>query len=110
MPLKNLQKLFNDVLNTGKDALKVQQTGSNAELSSSKQNADAETVETYNLAEGAKQIEIFVESGSIRIRTDGNLATAESGEPLESGWAAGWAAESVSVYYVEDSVITVVIR
>jgi hypothetical protein len=58
----------------------------------------------------ATQIEVFVESGFVRIRTDGKTATDSTGEPLGAGYSDEWNCVAISVYATEDSVITVVNR
>ena len=84
--------------------------GSTAELASAQDTQLATVVETYTRAEGAKQIEIYCESGSVRIRTDGVACTATTGIPLAADYAVAFEVASVSVYYVQESIITVVSR
>lgn len=84
--------------------------GSVAEKASAKHTQVITTVSTYNRAALATQIEVYVESGSVRVRTDGVAATATTGEPLTEGFMGAWAVASISVYYVEQSTITVVSR
>ena len=55
-------------------------------------------------------MEVYVESGFVRVRTDGEAATATTGQPIGPGFGESWAVESISVYYVVDSTITVVSR
>ena len=85
-------------------------TGSKVEQESGQHTQVATTVVTYNRAAGASQIEVYCESGYVRVRTDGVACTDTTGEPLAPGFGAGWVAASVSVYYVQESVITVVSR
>ena len=88
----------------------VKVTGSKAEQASAQDTQVATTVVAYARAAGATEIGIFVESGSVRIRTDGTAATATTGVPLGDGFVEFFAVASVSVYYVENSIITVVSR
>lgn len=85
-------------------------SGNIAELSSAQHSESATTVKTYTRAAGAARIEVYVESGRVRIRTDGQPCTAVTGEPLGEGFGAAWAAPSISVLFVSDAVITVVSR
>jgi hypothetical protein len=89
---------------------KVQLSGNIAELSSAQHSESATTVKTYARAAGAARIEVYVESGRVRIRTDGQPCTAVTGEPLGEGFGAAWAVPSISLLFVDDSVITVVSR
>ena len=84
--------------------------GNSAEVSSSQHAELAGTTATYELVEGASKLEVYLESGYIRIRTDGQPATATTGEPLGEGFGASWAVGSISIYFVEDAVLTVVSR
>ena len=97
-------------INATKDAFNVQLSGSNVEQASAQVSMSATDVATYNRAAGATEIEIFCESGSIRIRTDGQACTATTGEPLGAGFSKIWAAASVSIYAVSNSTITEVNR
>jgi len=89
---------------------KVQLSGKIAEKASAQHSESATTVKTYTRAAGAARIEVYVESGRVRIRTDGQPCTAVTGEPLGEGFGAAWTAASISVLYVDDGVITVVSR
>jgi len=89
---------------------KVQLTGNLPEKSSAQYAELATTIKTYNRAAGATHMELYVESGYIRIRTDGEPCTAVTGEPVGEGYGAAWAVPSISVLYVSDAVITVVSR
>ena len=84
--------------------------GNSAEVDSVQYAEPAGTTVTYSLADGASKIELYLESGYVRVRTDGQPATATTGEPLGEGFGACWAVDSISVYCVEDSVFTVVSR
>ena len=56
-------------------------------------------------------IEIFVEENDVRVRTDGEDATGETGEPLAEGFSKKWTAENVSIYPEDtEAVITIVKR
>ena len=87
-----------------------QLTGSSVEQASAQDTQVATTVVNYNRAAGATQMEVYCESGYVRVRTDGVVCTDITGEPLAPGFGAGWAVESISVYYIQESVITVVSR
>ncbi len=88
----------------------AQLTGSKAEEASAQETELATTVETYTRAAGASQIEVYCESGYVRVRTDGDPCTDVTGEPLAPGFGAAWVVPSISVYYIQESVITVVSR
>ena len=107
---EKVQIIMNQVFDAASGALKVQLTGSKAEVESAQHTELATAVEEYTLAEGAKQIEIYCESGAVRIRTDGEPCTATTGIPLVADYAVAFEVDSVSVYYVQESVITVVSR
>jgi hypothetical protein len=89
-------------------ALTTQLTGSNAQLSSVKETNSATAVKTYTAATGATKMTVYCESGSIRIRSDGQPCTATTGAPLGEGWAQDFNVPSISIYFVEQSVISVV--
>ena len=90
--------------------INTQLSGSNAEVVSA-QDAQVSTIaQTYIRAVDATQIEVYVESGYVRVRTDGEAATPTTGEPFGPGYGGAWTVNSISVYYVADSTITVVSR
>jgi hypothetical protein len=89
---------------------KVQLSGSNPEKGSAQDTQVAITAKTYNRAAGASRMEVYCESGYIRVRTDGQPCTSTTGEPIATGFAAAWNAETISVFYVQESIITVVSR
>jgi len=101
-----IQRVFNSSNNT----FDVSQKGSKVEISSMQENNLAETEKTYAKATGANEIEVYIESGYARIRTDGNQATATTGEPLGEGIMASYAVDSISIYFVSDTTLTVVNR
>lgn len=84
--------------------------GSSPEVASAQDTQVATTVQTHNRAVGASQIELYVETGYVRVRTDGQPCTGTTGEPIAAGFGSAWRAESISVYYIQESVITVVSR
>ena len=88
----------------------VQVTGSNAEQASAQDTQVVTTVKTYARAVGASRIELYCESGYVRVRTDGQPCTSTTGEPVAPGFGAAWDVDSISVYYIQESVITVVSR
>lgn len=88
----------------------VQLTGSKAEVASEQDAQVATSVKTYTRPAGASQIEVYCETGYIRVRTDGQPCTSDTGEPLGAGFGAAWTVESISVFCVQESVYTVVIR
>jgi len=94
----------------GQNPWPVTLSGNIAEKASAQHSESATTVKTYTRAAGAARIEVYVESGRVRIRTDGQPCTAVTGEPLGEGFGAAWAAPSISVLFVSDAVITVVSR
>lgn len=95
-------------------ALKVEGTmqfsGSKAEQASAQDTQIATTAKTYTKAAGATQMEVYCETGYIRVRTDGEACTSITGEPIAAGFGSGWQVDSISVYYIKESVITVVSR
>ena len=88
----------------------VKLTGSKAEQASAQHTKVATTVETYSRPVGASRIELYCESGYVRVRTDGQPCTSTTGEPVAPGFGATWDVGSISVYYIQGSVITVVSR
>jgi hypothetical protein len=91
-------------------SLRAQLSGNIAELSSAQHTEPATTVKTYTRSAGASRIEVYVETGRVRIRTDGEPCTAVTGEPLGEGFGAAWAVPSISVLFIDDSAVTVVSR
>lgn len=111
----NLLRFFSNVTKGYKevsdvDALPVQLSGSIAEKASAQDTQVATTVKPYNRAAGASQMEVYCESGSIRVRTDGAACTATTGEPIGTGFVGKWSVASISLYYVAGSTVTVVSR
>ena len=92
------------------DTLPVEVTGSKAEAESLQDTQLATVVETYNRAAGATEMELYIEEGYVRVRTDGSPCTSTTGEPIGKGFAGVWAVASLSVYYMQESVVTVVSR
>lgn len=107
--LKSLEDKI-DAITNGTTPAVTQLSGSKVEVASAQDTQVATTTKNYTRSVGATQIEVFVESGSVRIRTDGQACTATTGEPLGEGWASSWDTESISVYFTVDSTITVVSR
>ena len=97
-------------INATKDAFNVQLSGSNVEQASAQDTQVATTAKTYTKATGASQMEVYCETGYIRVRTDGEACTSTTGEPIAAGFGSGWQADSISVYFIQESVITVVSR
>ena len=85
-------------------------SGSSSEIASAQDTQAATTVQAYNRAGGASQIEVYVETGYVRVRTDGQPCTGTTGEPVAAGFGAAWRAASISVFFVQESIITVVSR
>jgi hypothetical protein len=94
----------------GLEVKDIQLTGSKVEKASAQDTQIATTEKTYTRADGASQIEVYVESGYVRVRTDGQPCTDKTGEPIAAGFGSGWQAESISVFFVQESIITVVSR
>ena len=88
----------------------VQLSGSIVEQASAQDTQVATTAKTYTKAAGASQMEVYCEAGYIRVRTDGEACTSTTGEPIAAGFGSGWQADSISVYFIQESVITVVSR
>jgi type IV secretory pathway TrbL component len=105
-----LEALYRALVVNKNAGVQAQLTGSKAEVLSVKDSQSATTAKAYNRAAGASQLEVYVESGAVRIRTDGAACTETTGEPLGEGWAASWCVAAVSVYYVSNATITVVSR
>ena len=80
------------------------------EISSVQDTQVATTAKTYTKTATANHMEVFVERGSVRVRTDGQSATAITGEPVDQGFVEAWNVDALSVYYETDAVITVVCR
>lgn len=93
---------------TDDNPVPIRLTGSNVQLSSVQETNPGTIVKTYTAAEGAKKITVYCESGRIRIRTDGQPCTATTGAPLGEGWAQDFNVASISIYFVEESTVTVV--
>lgn len=85
-------------------------SGSKAEQASAQDTQIATTAKTYTKTAGATQMEVYCETGYIRVRTDGEACTSITGEPIAAGFGSGWQVDSISVYYIQESVITVVSR
>lgn len=94
----------------GRAKVDAQLTGSKAEQASAQDTQLATVAKTYNRAVGATQMEVYCESGYIRVRTDGQPCTSTTGEPIAVGFGACWAVGSISVFYVQESIVTVVSR
>lgn len=94
------------VLEYIKDAL----WGVGKEIFSVQETKLAEAVTTYTRKSGANRIEIYVESGSIRVRTDGSACTITTGEPMAAGVGASFLVKTLSVYAVANAIYTVVHR
>ena len=110
MPYLGATDILNKIFNGDDNTFDVSQKGSKGEISSEQENNLAETEKTYAKATGANEIEVYIESGYARIRTDGNQATATTGEPLGEGIMASYAVDSISIYFVSDTTLTVVNR
>jgi hypothetical protein len=110
MPYLGVTDLFNKIFNSDNNSVNVSQNGSKVEISSVQENNLAETEKTYNREAGANEIEVYIESGYARVRTDGNQATDATGEPLGEGMMSSYAVDSVSIYFVADTTLTVVNR
>lgn len=101
-------KTLADVISTL--AAGISLSGSNPEKGSVQDTQPATTAKIYNRAAGASRMEVYCESGYIRVRTDGQPCTSTTGEPIAAGFGAAWNAESISVFYVQESILTVVSR
>lgn len=109
-----LQRAYDEAKNalniTAEESIPVGIKCAPAEITSAKHTEMFGTVSTYTRADGASQIEIYVETGYIRIRTDGEPCTEETGEPLGAGFGMAWCVPSISVYFADDATVTVVSR
>ena len=103
-------EILNYVFDSVTKAFNVQLTGSKAEVASEQDTQVATTVVTYTKPAGASQMEAYCEAGYIRVRTDGQPCTSTTGEPIAPGFGSGWSVDSISVYFIQESVITVVSR
>ncbi len=90
--------------------LDTQLTGSKAEEESGQHTENAAAVVSYNRHASATEIGVYVEGGSVRVRTDGTAATATTGVPLGEGFYEFFVVAAISVYFVANSTITVVSR
>ena len=88
----------------------VQLTGSKEEQASAQATETAATVENYNRHASAMEIGVYVESGDVRVRSDGDPATATTGVPLGEGFFEFFTVAEISVYFVTNATITVVSR
>ena len=88
----------------------VQLTGSKEEQASAQATETAATVENYNRHASATEIGVYVESGDVRVRSDGDPATATTGVPLGEGFFEFFTVAEISVYFVTNATITVVSR
>lgn len=79
------------------------------EVSSLKYTDVAGGITNHALADEENFIEVHVELGSVRVRTDGELATAITGELLSQGYYDAWNT-SISVYAVTPTVIYTVVH
>lgn len=82
--------------------------GRNTQLSSVQYTIAAGGTQPVSLAAGASEIGVYVESGDVRVRTDGSTATATTGEPLGQGYGERYAVASLSIYSAGGAVVTVV--
>ena len=94
----------------GKHSTRVSITGSLANIETIQDTQVEATVKEYNTAVGANEMGVYVELGSIRVRTDGLPATAITGVPMGEGFYEFWRATSISIYYNEYATVTVVSR
>ncbi len=109
--LQNVQdETLQSIIDKLHDVIKMQFVCSSVEQTSQQFTKDPTEVTTHNLPEGATQLELYVESGYVRVRTDGEACTSDTGEPIAPGFGAGWMAPSISVFPVQESVYTVVSR
>jgi hypothetical protein len=90
--------------------VEVTLSGSKPEQASAQDTQVATTTVTYTKAVGATQMEVYCETGYVRVRTDGQPCTGTTGEPIAAGFGSGWLVDSISVYFIQESVITVVSR
>ena len=79
------------------------------EVSSLQYTDTAGGITNHILSDTDKFIEVYVELGTVRVRTDGELATATTGEPLAQGYYDAWST-SLSVYAVTPTAIYTVIH
>lgn len=71
----------------------------------------AGSVAAIDAETGATRLELTVEEGTIRVRSDGSTATATTGEPMWPGDRRIWSVTSLSVLAVDvDSVVTSISR
>lgn len=83
-------------------------TVNDVERSSAKHSELAGTTERYSTV--YSEVGIYVESGSVRVVSNGDDATLNTGIPLGYGHYNYWNVASLSVYFEQDSTITVVYR
>jgi len=97
-------------VNDSKGNVKTVVNGSLANIETIQDTQVEATVKEYNTAVGANEMGVYVELGSIRVRTDGLPATAITGVPMGEGFYEFWRATSISIYYNEYATVTVVSR
>lgn len=86
----------------------VQNNVSKLEKTSTKYTESAGISKTYTTPN--QEIGIYVEKGAARVTSNGTPATATTGIPLGEGYYNYWPTNAVSVYFEQDSVVTVVSR
>lgn len=84
-------------------------SGTVAEISSERIALGANP-QAIQRATGASKIEIYVESGEVRVRTDGQDATLTTGQPLGAGFMDVFAVDELSVFRVTDAAIITVVH
>lgn len=78
------------------------------EKSSTRYTESAGVSKIYNTSN--QEIGLYIESGAVRVTSNGEPATATTGIPLGEGYYNYWPTNAVSVYFEQDSVLTVVSR
>lgn len=68
-------------------------------------------VATVEADEDAIQVDLFVELGRVRVRSDGTNPTSETGEPMWAGTGRSWNAKAIRVLAVGgDAIVTSISR
>jgi ferric-dicitrate binding protein FerR (iron transport regulator) len=76
---------------------RVELIGSTGEEASSETSVGATAV-TVNRSAGATEIEVYVLSGFVNVRSDGSAATATTGRPVGAGFSLRVAAATISLF------------
>ena len=86
----------------------MQLTGSKVDDGGTQYTLASGGTQALTRAAGKTNLEIYVESGAVRVRADGTTATATTGRPVGEGKVFVLNAASASLYATSASTVTVV--